>query len=494
MFDSILQDISSRFGISIDRAKQLLGMLIALIFNEKRGGAAGFVDLFRSRGLGDAMTSWIGTGPNQPISASQLESVMGSDLLGSIASRAGVDHNIAGAALAAMLPEVFHNLTEDGQIPTGSGIPDRLLGYADSVGDFITDLGAGVLGLGAAAVGGVAHAADKVGDSFGNSGRATARVSDRAVVNGSDTSHDIARASSGGIGKYLPWILLAGIVLLGLFALNQCKKAPDSAMPVATETAPVAETAMPAATQNAEFGFSNADGVANVNGTLTSEAEKTTLMDALKAAFGAENVKGDITVDTATAPAAWLEKLTAILPDFKARGLKFDFDGNTLKFDTSAMSDADRAALMEKLNGAFDGVTITGLDKGSDALAALKDGFSADDLVKALSMMNIQFKTGSADISAASLILVKNAAEYIKKAPAGSKIEVAGHTDNVGNADSNMKLSDARAHSVMAKLKEFGVADGVLSAKGYGDTKPVADNGTDAGKAQNRRIEYTIVQ
>lgn len=468
-------------------------MLIALIFNEKRGGAAGFVDLFRSRGLGDAVTSWIGSGANQPISASQLESAIGSEMIGSIASRAGVDHNIAGSALAAMLPDVFHNLTENGQVPTGSSIPDRLLGYVDSVGDFIKDIGAGALGLGAAAVGGVAHAADKVGDTLGDAGRATARAADRALDTTVDTARDIAKGTSSGVGKLLPWILLAGIVLLGLFALNQCKKAPAAAVP--TEAAPVAEApAAAAATAPAKFGFQNADGVVNVNGTLASEAEKTTLLDKLKAVFGADNVKGDITVDTTTAPAGWLNSLVALLPDFKAKGLKFDFDGNTLKFDTSAMTDADRNALMEKLNGAFDGITLTGLDKGADALAALKDGFSADDLVKALSMMNIQFKTGSADISPASLVLVKNAAEYIKKAPAGTKIEVGGHTDNVGNAGSNLKLSDARANAVMAKLTEFGVTDGVLSAKGYGDTRPVGDNGTDAGKAQNRRIEYTIVK
>ena len=49
---------------------------------------------------------------------------MGSDLIGSIASRAGVDHHIAGSAMAAMLPDVFHNLTENGQVPTGASIPD----------------------------------------------------------------------------------------------------------------------------------------------------------------------------------------------------------------------------------------------------------------------------------------------------------------------------------------------------------------------------------
>ena len=59
---------------------------------------------------------------------------------------------------------------------------------------------------------------------------------------------------------------------------------------------------------------------------------------------------------------------------------------------------------------------------------------------------------------------------------------------------SNLKLSDARANAVMAKLAENGVDAGMLTAKGYGDTKPVADNATDEGRAKNRRIEYTVVQ
>jgi OOP family OmpA-OmpF porin len=69
------------------------------------------------------------------------------------------------------------------------------------------------------------------------------------------------------------------------------------------------------------------------------------------------------------------------------------------------------------------------------------------------------------------------------------KVEVQGHTDNVGNDAYNQTLSDARANAVVTWLTQHGVAADRLTAKGYGKTKPVADNGSDEGRAKNRRVE-----
>ena len=76
------------------------------------------------------------------------------------------------------------------------------------------------------------------------------------------------------------------------------------------------------------------------------------------------------------------------------------------------------------------------------------------------------------------------------KADAELKLEIQGHTDNVGAAAANLKLSQDRAAAVKAYLVQtFGVAADRLTTAGLGDTKPIADNATDAGRAQNRRVE-----
>lgn len=139
--------------------------------------------------------------------------------------------------------------------------------------------------------------------------------------------------------------------------------------------------------------------------------------------------------------------------------------------------------------------TATPAPTADEALGALQAGnFTADDLIKALNLTGIQFDTGSSRISAASQDILGKAAEALKKAPEGTRVEIGGHTDNTGNAAANLKLSEARATAVRARLVELGVSDAILTAKGYGDTKPVADNGTDDGRARNRRMEFSLAQ
>ena len=69
------------------------------------------------------------------------------------------------------------------------------------------------------------------------------------------------------------------------------------------------------------------------------------------------------------------------------------------------------------------------------------------------------------------------------------KLEIQGHTDNIGNDAYNQTLSEARAKAVMTWLIQHGVAAEQLTAKSYGRTKPIADNGSDEGRAKNRRVE-----
>ena len=72
------------------------------------------------------------------------------------------------------------------------------------------------------------------------------------------------------------------------------------------------------------------------------------------------------------------------------------------------------------------------------------------------------------------------------------KIEIGGHTDNVGSDEKNQVLSDNRANSVKAYLVSKGVEESRIAAQGYGETKPIADNKTAAGRQKNRRSELTL--
>jgi len=130
-------------------------------------------------------------------------------------------------------------------------------------------------------------------------------------------------------------------------------------------------------------------------------------------------------------------------------------------------------------------------NKAMAALNILKPGYSPSDLSSALNLEIINFSSGSAQIPDYSAPFLDKAAEIIKVGPSGMTIEVAGHTDNTGDAASNLALSQQRADAVRNYLIQKGVPAAELTAKGYGDTKPVATNETEEGKFRNRRIEFS---
>jgi len=105
---------------------------------------------------------------------------------------------------------------------------------------------------------------------------------------------------------------------------------------------------------------------------------------------------------------------------------------------------------------------------------------------------NIEFKTGSAAVKSSSYPLLKKVALIEKKCPS-VKFSVEGHTDNVGKDASNLALSQRRSASVKKLLTKFGVKSTLIEAKGFGSTKPIADNATATGRQKNRRIEIVAV-
>lgn len=117
---------------------------------------------------------------------------------------------------------------------------------------------------------------------------------------------------------------------------------------------------------------------------------------------------------------------------------------------------------------------------------------STDVAAKTLKLQFVNFQTGSAALTADSRYELDNLVTAMTAYPS-IVIEVAGHTDNVGDPAANLALSGQRAASVVKYLTDRGIGAGRLRPKGYGDAKPVAENDTDENRAKNRRTEFTIL-
>jgi len=112
---------------------------------------------------------------------------------------------------------------------------------------------------------------------------------------------------------------------------------------------------------------------------------------------------------------------------------------------------------------------------------------------KTYTLENVFFDTGKATLRPESFKSLNDIVEVLKMKPT-MIIEIAGHTDDVGDDNANMILSQNRAESVRKYIISKGIAANRVTAKGYGETQPVADNASDKGKQKNRRTEVRIIK
>jgi len=170
------------------------------------------------------------------------------------------------------------------------------------------------------------------------------------------------------------------------------------------------------------------------------------------------------------------------VPDYldKCPGTKF----GTKVDATGCPPDADKDGVPDDLDKCPNSRPGEKVDSTGCALIVIEKGAK-------LTLDGIVFKSGSSIIDPVSAPTLTRAAAAIAKAPS-AVIEIAGFTDNTGKEPINKKLSQKRADAVKAYLVKLKVAAKQLVAKGYGSAQPVSDNSTDAGRAQNRRIEFRV--
>jgi OOP family OmpA-OmpF porin len=153
------------------------------------------------------------------------------------------------------------------------------------------------------------------------------------------------------------------------------------------------------------------------------------------------------------------------------------FKGNTYSVDFVGIGDQDKPIMLKNIR------------------IALGGNFNDTKHIMTESRIithGILFDVDKATIKPQSMGTINEIYKLLEKDPS-LKFEIDGHTDNTGDAKHNLELSQQRADAVKAQLVNMGIDASRLSTKGFGDTKPIADNSTPEGKANNRRVEFVKI-
>jgi len=107
-------------GTAVDGDNHLLESVIGMLTDPQSGGLSGLVEKVAAGGLGDQVASWVGTGNNIPITAEQIQEVLGSSFVQGLAQKMGINSADVAGILASLLPQVVDKLTPDGQVPANN--------------------------------------------------------------------------------------------------------------------------------------------------------------------------------------------------------------------------------------------------------------------------------------------------------------------------------------------------------------------------------------
>ena len=224
------------------------------------------------------------------------------------------------------------------------------------------------------------------------------------------------------------------------------------------------------------------------SGTVADEASKTAVLTRLREVYGADKVLDQIAIGQVSTPANWsghVQKL--ITPGLKqvSRG-QLKVDGTTVSVRGEVANEAVRQRIASdfatSLNPTYtvnNGLRVSAADQGV--------------LDRTLANRIVEFESGQAVLTpAGKTILDEMGAAMLKMK--GQKVEIIGHTNNLGLRASNQNLSQARAEVVRNYLAGKGIPSDNLIASGQGPDRPIASNDTVEGRARNRRIEFRMAQ
>jgi OmpA-OmpF porin, OOP family len=291
---------------------------------------------------------------------------------------------------------------------------------------------------------------------------------------------------------------LAAVEALPLSHEVSYEEAGTSTAPTTTVTL-IEETTTTAATGTPTISL---DGSVNsgklvLAGTVPDEETRKLLLDQTTAAFGADNVIDQISVQrVAVTPelSAAAVDLAGLFPTFKE-----NLSVGNFRLRDTALSITGRSASSDTLQALKDGLAnLSGTTHVQASLDLTNNVTNLEDTIaQLLDTQQITFEPGSANLTSEGNAVLDEIASALQSALAGRpdlKVEIQGHTDSQGNNQLNQELSQERADAVLAHLIRKGLPADNFTAVGYGETRPIASNDTEEGRAANRRVEFKITE
>lgn len=266
--------------------------------------------------------------------------------------------------------------------------------------------------------------------------------------------------------------------------------------------------------------YSASDG-ASVSGKLPAGLTTDQIADALGLDFVSGNPSAGVSGDGAP-PLGVLKKLASWLPDFETLKLVYGGDDD-FGLTGNASPGADVELIKARLSKDLGDTATVSVEVATDLppegtsrknvatgeTEVMTSGYwlpqmdfvagygqCRDKANALLSKRDVNFVTGSARLDARSLQVINAMTALVMKCVQSGdlRVEVGGHTDSQGDSAFNMDLSQKRADAVVEALEKRGIPADAITAAGYGDTKPVAGNDTEEGRAANRRVTLAFTQ
>jgi OmpA-OmpF porin, OOP family len=419
-FDTLIDDLATRFGLGAN-ARTLVKEVLAMISGSP-GGLGGLLDRFKSAGLTTDVASWLARPDASPIAAGQIEHTLGAAALSGIAGRLGLTQGAASTALGYALPKIVGLLTPGGAVP--AGIPAEVTAFLSQPAEQVAPDRIDVYSVSAhsaqpraAAV--VEQVAPKRNDVlpastenesgirrwlwpalaalvvvgllsyFWSTLNRTPPASPVASTPEPATPPPatIAQAPPPPPPSPAPPPAVPAPSTDAQATAPQPSPPPAAQAPAAPVSPPATEqaatTSAPAAVAAAEptapasaamptrLALSNDNGVVRASGVVRDQDAKTSIIDTLKAVFGADKVKSDISVDPSAIAAPWFGKFRAALETIKGANVDAIFQGDKIDVGGASMVDAARDKIIAALKSAVGaGVAVGALTDQTAAATA----------------------------------------------------------------------------------------------------------------------------